>query len=70
MAAHGHPAKLDVSKVRRRPLRDGEDDGGRGWGIGLRYPHLLGETWRVTSVYCEAVVWSTRPLRSETWYMS
>lgn len=38
------PATPKASQVRRRPLGDGERDGGRGWSTGLRYIHSLSET--------------------------
>ena len=53
-------------------LGNGEGDEGKGWIMGLRYPHSLGETQRrrcFTPVFCEAVVSlrSSRPIHAEAW---
>lgn len=49
----------DALQMRCWPMRDGKGDGGKRWGIGLCYPHLVGETQRkhcFTSLLFVAVV--------------
>lgn len=41
-------------QVQCRPLGDGEEDGGRGWAMGLRYLYTLGETQSLPlACFCE-----------------
>lgn len=50
----------EASRMCCQPLGDGDE--GKGWSMGLPYPHLLGKTPRkrcFTLVICEAVVMNT-----------